>query len=144
MTTQGRGEVVYNPHGKPIDELPLIMGFNNGGSPGWYQAVAVAEDGVVLGGHVCSHDCYMPHDLGIIEGSRLDRHENSYRKHYPEGYRMEFIPQCALDGHPKLQAAIKAAKERDKASEICEPKEAGLPELPNEPIPPTEQIAREE
>ena len=28
---EGRGWAVHNPHGKPLDELPVIYGFNNGG-----------------------------------------------------------------------------------------------------------------
>ena len=88
----GKGYEIYNPHNKPVEELPVIYGFNNGGSPGWLHAVAIAQDGHCLGGHTCSHEGYMPADLGIIAGSRPDRHEESYRKHYPDGYRMDFVP----------------------------------------------------
>jgi hypothetical protein len=31
---EGKGWAVFNPHDKPLDELPVIYGFNNGGSPG--------------------------------------------------------------------------------------------------------------
>lgn len=89
---EGKKHVVYNPHNKPVDELPEIFCLNNGGRPGWYNAVAVAEDGTPLGSHACSSEAYMPHDLGMLEGCRLDRHENSYSKHYPDGYRMTWIP----------------------------------------------------
>lgn len=79
--------MTYNPNDRPVEELPVIYGFNNGGSPGWYQGVLLAEDGTCLGGHVCSHESFMPGDLGVLEGSRNDRHEH-FRQHYPDGYRM--------------------------------------------------------
>jgi hypothetical protein len=87
----GKGYEVYNPHNKPLEELPVIYGFNNGGAPEWLQAVAIAEDGNVLGSHICSHEGYMPHDLGITKDSRPDRHEEHYKVHYPDGYRMDFV-----------------------------------------------------
>jgi hypothetical protein len=57
---------IYNPNDRPTEDLPRIYGFNNGGSRGWYNGVLMADDGAVLGGHVCSHESYMPYDLGII------------------------------------------------------------------------------
>jgi hypothetical protein len=87
---EGKGWAVYNPDGLPVMELPVIYGFNNGGSPGWYSAVLIAEDGTGMGGHVCSSPAYMLHDLGILEGTRPDRHEG-FREHYPHGYRMEMV-----------------------------------------------------
>lgn len=86
----GRAFAVFNPHGKPIAELPVIYGFNNGGSPGWMHAQLIAQDGTALGSHLCSSEAYMPADLGVLEGSRPDRHEG-FAKHYPDGYRMEFV-----------------------------------------------------
>ena len=35
---EGKGYAIYNPLNKLIKELPVIYGFNNGGSPGWYHA----------------------------------------------------------------------------------------------------------
>lgn len=115
MTTKavlGYPFVVYNPHDKPVDELPVVYGFNNGGSPGWHYAVAISEDGFNLGEHICSHEAFMPADLGVIEGTRSDRHDNSYRKHYPDGYRMDFVPYENISEHVGLQAAIKAVRDR--------------------------------
>lgn len=65
----GKGYAVYNPRGRDIADLPVIYGFNNGGGPGSYRAVLLAEDGTALGGHGCSHECYMPHDLGVSVGA---------------------------------------------------------------------------
>ena len=103
---EGRRYAIFNPHNKPIEELPIIYGFNNGGSPGFYSAVLIAEDGTGLGGHICSDEGYMWHDLGILEGTRAARHEG-FRKHYPDGYRMDFVPYEQNLSHPGLAAAYK-------------------------------------
>lgn len=105
-----KGYVVYNPHGKPVEDLPTIYGFNNGGSSGWMSAVAIAADGTVLGGHTCSSESYMPHDLGIVEGARPDRHEQSYQKHYPDGYKMDFVSYEDVPKHQELLAALERNK----------------------------------
>ena len=102
---EGTGWAVYNPHEKPVEDLPVIYGFNNGGHHRWMSACLIAEDGTGLGGHVCSSEAYMPHDLGILDGARPDRHE-TFRKHYPDGYRMEFVGNDAVESHEKLMAAI--------------------------------------
>lgn len=100
---EGRRWAVHNPNSKPLEELPVIYGYNNGGSPGWYSAELMAQDGTPLGGHICSHEGYMEGDLGILEGSRDDRHEG-FRKHYPDGYRMEFV-----SGDPRKHAGLMEA-----------------------------------
>lgn len=105
---EGTPYAVFNPRQKPIEELPVIMGFNNGGSPGWYSAVLISEDGIGLGGHICSHEGYMRHDLGIYEGTRPDRHK-SFREHYPDGYRMTFVENPKTD--EILNEAIRKNKE---------------------------------
>lgn len=126
LSVEGKGWAVFNPHNRPLDELPVIYGFNNGGSPGWYSGVLLAEDGKYLGGHVCSHEGYMPHDLGVLEGSRPDRHE-TFREHYPDGYRMEFVGLGDVRGHEGLAEAYR----RNQAA-----KDAPDPEpIPDEEIP---------
>jgi hypothetical protein len=115
MTVAGRPVAVFNPRDRPIAELPVIYGFNNGGSPGWYSGCLLAEDGAGLGGHICSHEGYMPHDLGILEGSRPDRHEE-FRKHYPNGYRMEFVSQGDVKEHKGLMAAYALNQKRGPAT----------------------------
>lgn len=97
---------VFNPHGKPEAELPVIYGFNNGGSPGWYYGALIAESGHAMGSHLCSAECFMYGDLGILKGSRPDRHEG-FRQHYPDGYRMDFVPGDQVMTHPGLDAAVK-------------------------------------
>ena len=97
---------VFNPHGKPEDELFCIYGFSNGGESGHYIAVAIAEDGTVLGDHLCSSEGYMPHDLGMLSGARPDRHTDDFQPHYPDGYRCEFVPSESIEAHAGLQAAF--------------------------------------
>ena len=111
---EGRKWAIYNPKELPIEELPVIYGWNNGGSAGWYSACLLAEDGESLGGHVCSHEGYMENDLGILEGSRLDRHE-TFRKHYPNGYRMIFVSNKDAKTHKGLLLAYE--KNQAKAKE---------------------------
>lgn len=103
---------IYNPNDRPIGELPKIFGFNNGGPYGFMDARLIAEDGTPLGGHLCSDECFMPGDLGVIEGRRADRHE-LFKKHYPDGYRMEFVGYDAVKEHEGLQAAFALLDERE-------------------------------
>lgn len=104
---EGKRYASYNPHNKPLSELPVIWGFNNGGSPRCYSGVLLADSGHCLGSHICSNESYMPHDLGIIEGSRPDRHE-TFKKHYPDGYRMDFVGEADVMTHPGIEAAVQA------------------------------------
>lgn len=107
----GRGWAVYNPQDKPVNELPIIYGYNNGGSNHWYYAQLLAQDGTALGCHVCSSEAYMPADLGVLEGTRPDRHE-TFRAHYPDGYRMEFVSACDVLQHAGLTAAYALNQEQ--------------------------------
>lgn len=108
---QDKKWAVHNPQNKPILELPIIYGFNNGGSVGNYSAVLLAEDGTALGGHLCSAEGYMLHDLGILEGTRPDRHE-TFHKHYPDGYRMIFISMAEVKEHKGLMRACEKNQEQ--------------------------------
>jgi hypothetical protein len=121
---EGRPIAVHNPHGRPVDELPIIYGFNNGGSPGWFSAALLAEDGTGLGGHVCSHEGYMPNDLGILEGCRPDRHEE-FRKHYPDGYRMAFVSYGDVREHAGLNEAFRLNQEQAAAATAKGESDAG-------------------
>lgn len=113
MEMEGKGYAVFNPNDKPFSELPVIYGFNNGGAPDFLSAVLLAEDGTGLGGHCCSSEGYMRHDLGILDGTRPDRHEG-FQKHYPDGYRMDFIPLDVVTAgtHDGLEAAYKLHQEK--------------------------------
>ena len=113
---ENRGYAVFNPHGKPLSELPTIYGFNNGGTPGLLSATLLAEDGAALGGHACSAEGYMLHDLGILEDARPDRHEG-FCEHYPDGYRMDFVPAADVLTHEGLEAAYQRNQQRAQEAE---------------------------
>lgn len=106
---EGRGYASHNPGNKPLEELPVIYAFSNvvGGGDG--ICYAVAQDGTVLGSHWCSNEGYAPYDLGVVEGARPDRHEE-YRKHYPGGYRMDFVLSKDVLNHHALKIALEANK----------------------------------
>jgi hypothetical protein len=97
-----------------MNQKPKIYCFSNvvGGGDG--IAYAMAEDGTVLGSHWCSHENYVPHDLGVREGARPDRHE-TYRKHYPEGYEMVFVPSAEVSTHEGLQKAFELNHKQTEA-----------------------------
>ena len=105
LTMEGRKVAIFNPNSRDLDQLPVIFGFNNGGSSGFLEGVLVSEDGTFLGSHACSNEAYMYHDLGILEGTRPDRHER-FQEHYPVGYRMEFVPYADLKEHTGLNKAL--------------------------------------
>ena len=113
MEMEGKGYAVFNPHDKPLGELPVIYGFNNGGGHQMLSAVLLAEDGTGLGGHCCSSEGYMRHDLGILADTRPDRHEG-FQKHYPDGYRMDFISldEVKAGTHEGLERAYKLNQEK--------------------------------
>ena len=113
----GRDYAVYNPHGKQHDELPWIIGFNNGGELGWLRACLIAQDGTPLGEHICSHEGYMSSDLGVIEDTSPDRHVD-FRAHYPDGYRMDFVGYDYIKYDPRLIEAFRLhAVQRGKTGE---------------------------
>lgn len=115
---QGKKVAVFNPLAKPVSELPVIYGFNNGGKPGWYSAQLIAEDGNSMGGHICSSEAYMLHDLGILEGTRADRHEG-FQAHYPDGYRMFLVPSDEVRTHEGLKLAYERnAKLAEEAEQV--------------------------
>ena len=116
MAMEGKRWAVWNPTDKPLEELPIIYGFNNGGARDFLSATLLAQDGTCLGGHCCSSESYMEHDLGILEGTRPDRHED-FQKHYPEGYRMEFVGASAVKAHPGLTEAYRLNQEKRNQSE---------------------------
>lgn len=89
----------------PTDHKPKIYCFSNVRGGGDGIAYAMADDGTVLGSHWCSHEGFVALDLGVIDGSRADRHEN-YAAHYPGGYVMEFVRAADVPTHPGLQQAF--------------------------------------
>lgn len=106
-------QAIYNPNNRRVELLPKIFGFNNGSGMGGVIGVLIAEDGSFLGSHASSHEGWLPQDLGTEEGYRPDRHE-TFKKHYPGGYRMEFVGYKEIKKHKGLQEAFKLNKEEEK------------------------------
>ena len=61
----------------------------------------------------------MPSDLGVLDGTRPDRHE-TFQKHYPDGYRMEFVRYDEVDGHAGLDAACKLLQAREAQTQAAD------------------------
>ena len=98
-----------------MTQLPKIYAFSNVRGGGDGVAYAMAEDGTVLGSHWCSSEFWVPHDLGVTEGSRPDHHEN-YSKHYPQGYEMEFVRAADVMGHEGLSRAFELNQAQAEAA----------------------------
>lgn len=103
-TESEHGYAIYNPHDKPVQELPFIWGFNNGGSQDWWYGQLISQDGMGLGGHLCSSEGFMYGDLGVLSRRRADRHA-TFREYYPDGYRMDFVPLDEVETHEGLKRA---------------------------------------
>lgn len=87
---------------------PKIYGFVNGGSHGWYDVCGIAEDGVCLAGHCCSHPLYGPHDIGVTS----DWKHETYAKYYPNGFDVEWVED--VKAHEGLQRAFALNKAMTK------------------------------
>jgi hypothetical protein len=112
-----RGVLIMKTKGE--DMKPKIYCFSNAVGGGDGCAYAMAEDGTVLGSHWCSHESYVPGDLGVISDSRPDRHENNYSRHYPDGYEMEFVASKSVGKHEGLQEAFRLNGLAAKAAEAA-------------------------
>lgn len=109
---------IYNPNKANVDELPVIYGFSNNppSDECGLEGLLLAQDGTFLGGHLCSSEAWMKTDLGIVGNHRPDRHKD-FIKHYPDGYRMEFVPYSEIDDHVGLMTVIQESKRRARGEE---------------------------
>lgn len=93
-----------------MTDKPKIYVFCNSCAPQWHSALALAEDGTVLAGHVCSDHLWIPHDMGA-EGS--DWKHDDYDKHYPDGWELVLVESLNdPKKHPGCAAAIVLAEAR--------------------------------
>lgn len=92
-----------------------IYCFINGGSEGWYNVLALAEDGHCLAGHLSSNKYWAIHDIGI----NSDWKHEQYKEHYPDGYELVWLDDPLVDEGFKL--AAKKNEELGKEAEL--PKE---------------------
>jgi len=91
---------------------PTIFVFCNSCAPQWHGAVALAEDGTGLTGHVCSEHGWIGHDMGFSSDWKHD----VYNKHYPDGWSLEYVEVDDIPGHERLQKAFELNKQRQAAS----------------------------
>lgn len=93
-----------------MSQKPKIFVFCNSGlcSEGRtvedHPMVAIAEDGHVLAGHICSNHQFALHDMGVSkDGWKRDK----YAAHYPDGFEVEFVDQKGEITHPGLLEAFR-------------------------------------
>jgi len=93
------------------DTKPKIYCFINGGSPGFYSVIALAEDGHFLAGHLSSEKGWAVYDIGIDSNRKHDK----YQEHYPDGYELEWVDKPKK--HDGLMAACQKNQELTKQTE---------------------------
>lgn len=106
--------IVFNPHNKPVEELPFIIGFPNGGFMGNIVAVAVATDGHALGSHMSSDEWFGARDIGVEEGTFAKSRNETYQAHYPQGYRTKWVTRSEIKTDPDLKVALENNKKLEK------------------------------
>jgi hypothetical protein len=90
---------------------PKIYCFiNSGKGTDWVTALALAEDGHCLASHDSSCDAWAHHDIGHTS----DWKHEEYRKHYPDGYEVEWVEDPRA--HAGLAAAYAKNQELAKAA----------------------------
>lgn len=77
----------------------IVQGSTRGGDVIGY---AVAEDGTGLSSHLSSSVGFSQHDMGFTGTWKHD----VYKKHYPDGYEVEWVNESDIEGHEGLQAAL--------------------------------------
>lgn len=101
-----KNNIKFNPHNKPISELPKIFCFLNTLGLEGGKAYAIAEDGTCLGTHYSSHERFVCEDLGVIDG-RMNKRHDYYKEYYPDGYEMIFVPSKDVENHPGIKEAYR-------------------------------------
>lgn len=83
--------------------MKKIYVFLNGKSSLGEYYCAIAEDGEVVAGHVCSSVLFMDHDMGFTSNWQHDK----YDAHFGKGnWELEFVDNIAT--HAGYQAALAA------------------------------------
>lgn len=86
----------------------LYIFVNGSAMTNWLDCLSLTDDGHILGGHVCSHMCYMMNDLH----DRPDRLEK-IKAHFNEPYEVELLSYEECNSHAGFLKAIKLANKRD-------------------------------
>jgi hypothetical protein len=77
----------------------------NGWREGDVVGYALTEDGHGLVSHLSSNKAFSQHDMGLTS----DWHHDSYQKHYPEGFALEWVD------NPNTHEGLKNALELNKS-----------------------------
>jgi len=97
---------IFNPHDKPIDELPTIYGFSKGNANETHFGCLLSEDGTLIHTKQSPTEFHLQYDLGILKDTQYEMHKY-LRVYYPDGYRMEFVPSWKILNHGKLLKIMK-------------------------------------
>jgi hypothetical protein len=68
--------------------------------------MAVAEDGEEVAGHISSSEDWGKFDMGV--NAKSTQNHDAYRKKYPDGYELEYVPDWKA--HPFLSKQAEANK----------------------------------
>lgn len=102
--------LVHNPHGKPVEELPIIYGaavadlkdLGVGGK-------TITQEGMFLANWLSSNEEFLKSDLGIVEGGKASM-KVLFDRVYPDGYRTEYVSLKDHDTHPVIGPILKAVE----------------------------------
>ena len=94
---------------------PCIYVFVNGGrGTDWVSVLALSEDGYIIAGHICSHEGFIPGDMGLDS----DRKHDLYREKYPDGFELKYLDGLEVktdEGFRRAADLCKARNEKAKA-----------------------------
>lgn len=76
----------------------------NGGSDGWWNAIAICECGSALAGHISSTHGWAKHDMGL-DNDVMKQHAK-YRAHCPDGYKLVWVGSDELRSQIKNKAGV--------------------------------------
>ena len=103
--------VIFNPNNLPVEQLPVVYGYNAGGRMNALTGKLISEDGEKLGYHVSVDEESMAKDLGIFVGFGDEKHQD-IQQYYPNGYKMEFVDYFSVSTHTKLLTAISISDQK--------------------------------
>lgn len=82
------------------------------------HAVALADNGKCVAGHVCSSECYIPNDLGVTSNWKHDVYDAEFGK---GNWTAEFVRVADIASHAGLQAALKLNRQLHDAQKESVP-----------------------
>ncbi|TXH52572.1 MAG: hypothetical protein E6Q97_15625 [Desulfurellales bacterium] len=85
------------------DKPKIYVFVNSGFRTNNLSVYAMAEDGEILAGHVCSHVGFIPGDMGLNSNNK---HE-FYMGKYPDGFELKYLNELEAMTDPGFREAIK-------------------------------------